>query len=97
MSKVVQGTTCFNEHEKHQVCCENKQCRQWFDNKETLNCVIIAAKEGPRTHAEVGDFFNMTRASACHICIRIQKTHEPLRILGEALRPDYKQRDQDIS
>ncbi len=59
--------TCFSEHKRNKVPCENKSCRQWMDCKNKLNCVIIAAEDGPRTLQEIGDLHGLTRMRICQI------------------------------
>lgn len=66
-SKVVKGTTCFAEHKKNKVCCERRSCDHWLEHKDSFNCVIIAAKDGPRTLQDIGRIYSLTRMRICQI------------------------------
>ena len=47
---------CFDTHSKCKVPCDLKDCRQWIDYEEDLNCTIIAVrKHGPLTLREIAD------------------------------------------
>ena len=49
---------CFELHEKCNIPCGLKDCRQWIDHKEDMNCTIIAVhKNGckPMTLREAGE------------------------------------------
>lgn len=59
--------TCFTLHEKLNKPCQKTQCRSWFENTDNCNCVILAAKHGPRTLEEVGQLFKLTRMRICQI------------------------------
>ena len=38
---------CFKIYESCSIVCEKKECRQWIDYEEDLNCVLIAiSKKG---------------------------------------------------
>ena len=66
---VLKGTTCFSAHKEAGIPCKKSSCRYWQDmeNKEHLNCVIIAAATGPMTLQEVGNIFSVTRMRICQI------------------------------
>jgi hypothetical protein len=64
---VIQRTTCFKEHERHHVCCNQNSCKYWIDKDDSLNCVMILASKGPRTLQEIGDIFGVTRMRICQI------------------------------
>lgn len=64
---VVPNDTCFAAHARNQVCCQRKSCRNWLPDKQHCNCVMIAAKEGPKTLQEIGDVFGLTRMRICQI------------------------------
>tara|TARA_B100000282_G_C31356790_1_gene320409 strand:- start:34 stop:297 length:264 start_codon:yes stop_codon:yes gene_type:complete len=66
MSKVIENTTCFNEHKKHKANCKNKKCKFWIKCKEYQNCTIIAS-ESPKTLQQIGDIFDITRMRVCQI------------------------------
>lgn len=67
--KIVPGTSCFAEHKKRGLCCENKACRNWIDSpiEEDLNCAVVAADSGPKTLQQIGDIFGLTRMRICQI------------------------------
>ncbi len=73
---IVQGTTCFAEHDKNSVSCQRKNCKQWINNSKDLNCVLIAAKRGPKTLQEIGNIMGTTRIRVCqaekHLIQKIQ-------------------------
>ena len=33
---------CFKVHESCSIVCDKKNCRQWIDYEDDLNCVLIA-------------------------------------------------------
>ena len=59
--------TCFEQHEKLGVACKKKDCKNWIKCKTGMNCVLIAAKEGPKTLQEIGEIFDLTRMRICQI------------------------------
>jgi DNA-directed RNA polymerase specialized sigma subunit len=62
----VKGTTCFSEHEKRSLTCEKDKCRMWIEDKKSLNCCIIKAKE-PHTLQDIGDLIGVTRMRVCQL------------------------------
>jgi len=58
---------CFEEHEKLGKACRKKDCKYWINCKPGMNCVLIAAKEGPKTLQEIGEIFDLTRMRICQI------------------------------
>ena len=66
---ILKGTTCFAAHKEACLPCKKSTCRYWQDmeDKEHLNCVIIAAAKGPMTLQQVGNIFNVTRMRICQI------------------------------
>ena len=47
---------CFDVYSKCKVSCEIKDCRQWINYEEDLNCTIITVKKyGPLTLREISD------------------------------------------
>lgn len=64
---VIPGDICFEIHKKYNLVCTKTICRQWFDNSENNNCVIIAAKKGPQNQEIVGSYFGLTRMRVCQI------------------------------
>ncbi len=67
---------CFEAQEIFQVRCEKNTCRHWLENKSSYNCVLIAAKDGPRTLQQIGDMFKITRMRVCQIEKKILKKLE---------------------
>ena len=59
--------TCFDAHSEKNMPCRKKECKNWINCKNSNNCVLLAAKSGPRTLQEVGDIFNLTRMRICQI------------------------------
>jgi len=46
-----------------EVSCPNKECRQWMDFEEDLNCVRIASdKHGDMTLSQVAERLGLTAA-----------------------------------
>ena len=64
---VVEGTTCFAEHQKRNLTCSKTSCRQWMDCKGSLNCAIVGATQGEHTLQQIGDIFDVTRMRVCQI------------------------------
>ncbi len=64
---VVLGTTCHNEHEKHKVPCQKKDCRYWQSSENSQNCIMISSRQGEKTLQEIGDIFGVTRMRICQI------------------------------
>ena len=69
LADVALNTTCFAEHEKRNVSCQKKSCRQWIESKCNMNCVIIAANrnEDGMTLQQIGDMFGITRMRICQL------------------------------
>lgn len=69
MSDIVMNTTCFNEHEKRNVSCIKKTCRQWMNSSEYLNCAVVAANKNDEgmTLQQIGDIFEITRMRVCQL------------------------------
>lgn len=64
---VLQDKTCFSLQEFHKVNCQRKSCSNWIRNIESNNCIIVAAKSGPKTLQEIGKIYNLTRMRICQI------------------------------
>ena len=69
---------CFEAYECYSVGCKQQECRQWIDYKKSMNCTIIAAKEGPMTLQQIGDIFGVTRMRICQIEKKIIKKIETI-------------------
>lgn len=65
--KVLNDKTCYSLHEKYNIGCQRKSCNNWINFNESNNCVIIAAKTGPKTLQEIGKIYNLTRMRICQI------------------------------
>jgi|TARA_R110000824_G_scaffold102030_1_gene242150 DNA-directed RNA polymerase sigma subunit (sigma70/sigma32) len=37
--------TCFEVHEKWRVECDKKDCRNWMNYEEDLNCAVVCARK----------------------------------------------------
>lgn len=66
-SHIVEGTTCFAVHAKHNVNCERKTCQHWISHGAGNNCVMITAQNGPHTLQTIGQIYNLTRMRICQI------------------------------
>ena len=82
MKDIVKGVSCFSAHKKCNIECDNKACRLWIDRKQSLNCTIIEAANGPKTLQEVGEIFNITRMRVCQIEKKILTKLKDLRVLS---------------
>ena len=58
---------CFEAHENKEISCRMKTCKNWIDCENGFNCVLIAAKSGPKTLQEIGEIFDLTRMRICQI------------------------------
>jgi len=86
--EVVENDTCFAAHERYKVVCEKGEyCskRYWFDNPESLNCIILAAKQGPHKQEQIGKHFGLTRMRVCQIEKGIVQKLKRLRVIQEEL------------
>lgn len=64
---VLHDSSCFSLHEKYNVICQRKICKNWIKYTEGKNCVIISSKSGPKTLQEIGKIYNLTRMRICQI------------------------------
>ena len=83
-------STCFEQHEKLGVACKKKDCKNWIKCKTGMNCVLIAAKEGPKTLQEIGEIFERSGRDLIKIFERYWKDlndilEGPIRDLGGIL------------
>ena len=67
INDIIEGTTCFSQHEQCGVKCLKQECRQWINNEDSYNCVLIAATKGPKTLQEIGNIYSITRMRICQI------------------------------
>ena len=65
--QILNNTTCFKEHSRHNKKCIKKVCRHWISCDRFQNCSILAANKGPLTLQEIGDIFGVTRMRICQI------------------------------
>lgn len=66
-TKIVEGTTCFAEHERFNVDCQRKRCSHWIDHKPGNNCVMITAKSRQLTLQNIGEIYGLSRVRICQI------------------------------
>lgn len=59
--------TCFSIHAKHNINCKKQSCKQWINNCESNNCVIIGANQGQHTLQKIGQIFDVSRMRICQI------------------------------
>ena len=71
---------CFEKCNILQKPCENNSCRYLIENKEFMNCTIVAAKEGPMTLQQIGDIFGVTRMRICQLEKKILKKISSIEI-----------------
>jgi hypothetical protein len=62
-----EASKCFDVHAKHNVCCKKLDCKNYFNDSQNNNCVIIAAKKGPHTLQNIGKIYGLTRMRICQI------------------------------
>jgi len=58
---------CFDAHAAYGVCCKKTDCKNYFSEIASYNCVIIAAKKGPHTLQNIGKIYGLTRMRICQI------------------------------
>ena len=64
---ILKNTTCFAEHKKRNLTCQKKNCKNWMNHGESLNCAVIGAKRGKWILKDIGDVFGVTRMRICQI------------------------------
>jgi hypothetical protein len=62
-----QPATCFETHAKYNVNCNKDSCKNYMNDKNNQNCVIIAAQKGPYTLQNIGKIYGLTRMRICQI------------------------------
>ena len=66
-NNIVKNTTCFAEHKKRNLTCQKKNCKNWMEHSNSLNCAIIGANSGKWILKDIGEIFNVTRMRICQI------------------------------
>ena len=64
--KIVEKTTCFNEHEQRSLPCQKSECKMWINDRSCLNCCLICSKQS-HTLQQIGDKFGLTRMRICQM------------------------------
>jgi len=59
--------TCYELHEAYNTPCKTSDCRHWIDSGNCHNCILISAKDGPKTLQQIGDMYGITRMRICQI------------------------------
>ena len=59
--------TCYQIIFETDRSCDVDTCRHFLDSESDLNCSIIAAKSGPKTLQEIGDYYGISRMRVCQI------------------------------
>ncbi len=59
--------TCYELHDAHKIPCKKSDCRHWIDCAACHNCILISAKNEPKTLQEIGDMYGITRMRICQI------------------------------
>ena len=62
-----ENKTCYQCVFDTSVPCPETDCRHWLNSSEELNCSIIAAKSGPKTLQQIGDYYGISRMRVCQI------------------------------
>lgn len=58
---------CYQVVAAEKAACKEKECRHFLLCEEDLNCSIIAARSGPKTLQEIGDYYGISRMRVCQI------------------------------
>ena len=62
------NTKCYEAHNKYNVSCQRKKCKNWIQFEEGYNCLNITIKNnGQLTLQEIGNIYNLTRMRICQI------------------------------
>jgi len=62
-----ESKSCYQCVSDANVPCPEINCRHWLNSEEALNCSIIAAKSGPKTLQQIGDYYGISRMRVCQI------------------------------
>ena len=77
---ICKNTTCFAEHKNRNLKCNKKQCKNWMEHEESLNCAIIGAKKGKWILRDIGKIFGVTRMRICQIEKDILRKLESIKL-----------------
>jgi hypothetical protein len=79
--KYGKSPTCFEVHEKWQLGCDEKSCRNWIDYDGDSNCAIVCARKNPNglSLREVADRMGVSFPRISQV---EHGTFEKLRSLG---------------
>ena len=64
---------CFEYNRSKNISCNKKDCRYWINQKNSVNCCLIASENNKLktkekfTLQDIGDIFNVTRMRICQI------------------------------
>ena len=58
---------CYDICEKTSKTCKKDSCRNWIKLEDSLNCTLLASRDGPMTLQKIGDIFGITRMRICQI------------------------------
>jgi DNA-directed RNA polymerase sigma subunit (sigma70/sigma32) len=64
---IIKNTTCFAEHKKRNVTCQQRSCKNWMDSSDSLNCAVLGARRGKWILKDIGEIFGVTRMRICQI------------------------------
>lgn len=90
-NNVVSGTTCFAVHQKHNVPCQKRGCRNWILSPEdSCNCVLIAAQDGQHTFEGIADLLQHSYGKHVSRAAVYQTLDRVLNELKDCLIEDIK-------
>lgn len=62
-----QKLICHREHVKHNVCCSKKTCKNWVEQAECKNCLVVAATNGFSTLHKLEEVYGLNRVKICQV------------------------------
>jgi DNA-directed RNA polymerase specialized sigma subunit len=66
-SNELNNNTCYVVHQRYNLPCNKKSCKNWVNSEENNNCIFIAADKNNYTLSEVGKIYGLTRMRICQI------------------------------